>query len=419
MATLFRARWVLPIDRPPIRDGWVLTGNGVIVAAGGPGGEPSTVGLAAGESAPIRIVDLGLVAVLPGLVNAHTHLELSWMRGRVPAGDSMPAWAGRLIDLRRGVGRDPVAPIADAVREARGAGTALVGDVTNTLSAYDLLAASGLGGAVFREVLGFSGASAASIVEAAQDQLRRLPPSPRLRASIVPHAPYSVSRELFRAVAAVAGTGIVSVHLGESADEIRFLRDGTGAWRELLERLGAWTGDWPPPGCGPVEYLDRLGLVSPRLLAVHGTHFDGQALARLAHAGATVVACPRSNRWTGAGTPPVERFYASRVRVAVGTDSLASVEDLNVFAELAALRRIAPAVPASRLLDSATRAGAAALGFEAEYGSIAPGRRASLIAVTIPAAVEDVEEYLVGGVTPDAVRWLETDPEEAPHPQKQ
>jgi 5-methylthioadenosine/S-adenosylhomocysteine deaminase len=158
-----------------------------------------------------------------------------------------------------------------------------------------------------------------------------------------------------------------------------------------------------------VEYLDRLGLVSARLLAVHGTQLGDAELAHLARAGATVVACPRSNRWTGAGTPPVERFYASGVRVTIGTDSLASVEDLSVFSELAAVRRLAPAVPAARLIESATAQGAAALGLAAEFGTLQPGMRADLIAVRIPAGVEDVEEYLVSGIEPDAITWLDSD----------
>jgi cytosine/adenosine deaminase-related metal-dependent hydrolase len=165
--------------------------------------------------------------------------------------------------------------------------------------------------------------------------------------------------------------------------------------------------DWQPPQCGPVEYLDRLGLVTNRLLAVHGVELDDGELARLAAAGATVVTCPRSNRWTGAGTPPIDRFYASGARVAIGTDSLASVEDLNLFAELAEVRRLARGVPAARLLESATTHGAAALGFDTEFGTIEPGKRADLIAVRVPAGLEDVEEYLLGGgIEPDAIAWL-------------
>ena len=198
----------------------------------------------------------------------------------------------------------------------------------------------------------------------------------------------------------------MSVHVAESAEEVQFLRDGTGAWRELLGRLGVWNDRWAAPGCGAVEYLHATGLVSELLLAVHCVQATSDDLRRLQSAGATVVTCPRSNQWTGAGIPPVERFYESGVRVAIGTDSLASVDDLNLFSELAELRRLAPAVPASRLLRSATRDGAEALGFGAGFGTIEPGKRADLVAVRIRPGVDDVEEYLVGGIEPDDIRWV-------------
>jgi cytosine/adenosine deaminase-related metal-dependent hydrolase len=222
----------------------------------------------------------------------------------------------------------------------------------------------------------------------------------------VPHAPYSVSPALMQAIKRAAGERPFSMHLGESAQEVEFLREGTGEWRALLESLGVWNPAWTPPRCGPVEYLQRLGLVDRHLLAVHGVQFTDGDLASLASVGATVVACPRSNRWTGAGRPPIDRFYASGARVAIGTDSLASVEDLNLFAELAAVRALAPAVPAGALLRSATVSGAEALGFADDLGSIAPGKRAQLIAVRLPGHVADVEEYLVGGIDPSDVRWI-------------
>ena len=397
MAHLYRAAWILPICTPPIRDGWVAIDRGRIVSAGRGAGPPAGAG---------DVTDLGDAAVLPGLVNAHTHLELSWMRNLVPPADSMPAWAARLIALRRTVGVEPSAPILDAVRDARTAGTSLVGDVTNTLAAYEPLVDSDLAGAIFRELLGFNAPAPADLVASVRAQLDELMPIAWLRPSIVPHAPYSVSPDLFRAIAAVSGDRPVSVHLGESAEEVQLLRDGTGAWRELLGQLGAWNDRWEPPGCGPVEYLERLGLVGPHLLAVHGTQFTDDDLARLAAAKATVVTCPRSNRWTGAGAPPIGRFYGSGVRVAIGTDSLASVEDLNPFAELAEVRRLAPKVPAARLLASATRHGAVALGFGDDYGTIEPGKLADLIDVGLRGAVDDVEEYLVGGIEPDAISWL-------------
>ena len=143
------------------------------------------------------------------------------------------------------------------------------------------------------------------------------------------------------------------------------------------------------------------------VLAVHGVQMTPADLSRLASRGATLVTCPRSNGHTGAGAPPIEDFYASGVHVAVGTDSLASAPDLSVFAELATLRALAPSVPASALLASATVEGARALGFDADYGTIEPGKRARLVAVDIPAGAGDVEEYLVSGVHRDQIRWIE------------
>ena len=392
---LHRASWVLPISGPPIRDGWVAVEDGRIVAvgSGAPPAEPK-------EPKEPNVI-------LPSLVNAHTHLELSWMRGAVAPAATMPAWASTLMDHRRSQPVEPPEPIQEAIRAMRAAGTGAVGDVTNTLASVQPLRESGLWATVFFEQLGFRSAAPQAAAAAAQERIDALPPAARLRLRVVPHAPYSVSPALMRAIGELPDAGPMSIHLGESAEEVEFLAHGTGAWRTLLEALGAWDGAWSPPGCGPVAYIARAGLLSPKLLAVHGVQLSDEELVRLAAARATLVTCPRSNLWTGAGTPPVERFYASGVRVAVGTDSLASVDDLSVFSELASLRAAAPAVSAARLIESATRIGAEALGFGDEIGTIEPGKRASLISVRVPAGVTDVEEYLVGGVATEDVHWLD------------
>ena len=187
---------------------------------------------------------------------------------------------------------------------------------------------------------------------------------------------------------------------------MEFLQSGTGAWRQLLTKLGLWSDAWKAPATDPVDYLAAHGLLNERLIAVHCVQLTDGELARLADAGATVVTCPRSNRWTGAGLPPVERFYASGVRVAVGTDSLSSVEDLNVFEELRMIRELAPAVAASEILTSATKHGADALGFGSELGTLEPGKRAEMIAVSIPSSTIDVEEYLLTGIAPSQITWV-------------
>jgi cytosine/adenosine deaminase-related metal-dependent hydrolase len=296
-----------------------------------------------------------------------------------------------------------------AIREALAFGTAIVGDISNTMVTVDPLLKSRLAAVVFYELIRFNAADAADLVEQACRQLARLPANDRVRLSLAAHAPYSVAPLVFREIRRAVDRDPFapsSVHLSESEEEVQFVQSGEGPWRDLLEELGAWAPDWIPPRVSPVQYLDENGFLGPRVLAVHGVQMTADDLARLAAHGVTLVTCPRSNGHTGAGAPPLAEFYASGVHVAIGTDSLASTADLSVFAELATMRALAPSVPASALLDSATRQGARALGFDAEYGTIEPGKRACLIAVNIPPDADDVEEYLVSGILAEQITWI-------------
>jgi cytosine/adenosine deaminase-related metal-dependent hydrolase len=389
---------VLPIAQPPIENGCVEIADGRIVSVGEwPGGEAAD--------------DLGDSVVLPGLVNAHTHLELSWMAGRVPPKSAMDEWIRELMTVRRighEGGPEAISKAAlDAATAMFESGTALVGDVSNTLMTPGLIAAAGLRGVVFHELIGFAAMDPDRIVreaEARLDEHRTLP----LDFGIVAHAPYSVSPDLIAAIARAPRTAPLAIHLGESAEEMEFIATGQGPIRKMLEHLGVWSETWPVPACDPAEFVDRLGYLQPGTNVVHGVKFGADAIARLRERGAILVSCPRSNTWVGSGAPPLATYYRAGVPVAFGTDSLASAATLNLFDELAEARRIAPEVPASLLVDSATRRGAQALGMETEYGTIEPGKRAALIAVAVPADVEAVEEYLVSGNVraPEDVRLI-------------
>jgi cytosine/adenosine deaminase-related metal-dependent hydrolase len=406
--TRVAAEWVLPISAPPIRNGAVAVAGGRVVSVGPAG--PGTR-------------HLGAVALLPALVNAHTHLELSHLHGRVPFGPTFVHWVRAQLALRRNAPEDPQA-IADAARRALAAaveaGTGLFGDVSNGLTTPAIFRATHVAAVVFHELLGFRGADAPGRLAGAAPGFSGWP-SDDLRVSLAPHAPYSVSPALFtgiRRARDAAPDARTTVHLAESPEEVEFIRDGTGPWRAMLEDLGAWDPSWEPPRCSPVEYVASLGLLDDRVLAVHGVQCSPADIARLKQSGATLVVCPRSNRAVGVGDPPIQAFYDAGVAVAVGTDSLASAPDLNLFQELAAVRAVAPGVPARTILDSATRAGAAALGFP-DRGHLTPGAAAAMIAVRLPAGVGgsapgDVEECLLSGVTPDRVEWVWPPPPPAP-----
>jgi cytosine/adenosine deaminase-related metal-dependent hydrolase len=399
----YTAEWVLPMTGEPRHRASISIENGRIAAIGG--------------AAAAEAVNLGRMAVMPALVNAHTHLELSYLRGRVPRTDKFLDWIRTVMTARRQYA-DPADPeIVDAARsaiaEARASGTGLVGDISNTLVTAPLLREASLPAQLFYELLRFNAADAESMTREARAKADAAAhPGGDVRVSLAPHAPYSVSPALFAAIRADldARSGqVTSVHLGESLEETEFIRRGSGPWRELLEELGVWTDAWAAPGTSPVAYLEQIGFLDRRVLAVHGVQFDGDDLDRLRARDMTIVSCPRSNQYVGVGAPPLEAFYAMNVNVALGTDSLASAPDLNMFAELAEARRLAPRVSARTLLESATCRGAAALAFDDDYGTLEVGKRAQIIAVSVPSDVSDVEEYLVSGIEPSDVRWLETD----------
>jgi cytosine/adenosine deaminase-related metal-dependent hydrolase len=400
----YRAAWLLPISQPPVRDAWLRTDRGRVVAFGH--SRP-------GDLTGSEEIDLGPVAVLPGLVNAHTHLELSWMRGRIPETDDFPGWIRSVVALVRQAGshaEEASRAIGAAIEEARACGTVLMGDISNTMATPAVLQEHQMAGVVFHELIGFRADQAQKTVDAALRLLATLPAGPSLRHSLAAHAPYSVSPALFGAIRAALlrdPFAPSSVHLGESAAETEFLRDGTGPWRTLLEDVNAWDPSWVAPNCNPVEYLERMGFFDDRVLVVHGVQFGSDELKRIAARGATLVTCPRGNQRTGAGIPPVTEFYDSGIRIAVGTDSLASVPDLNIFAELAELRRLAPDVRAAALLETATINGARALGFEADFGTIEAGKRDRLIAVDVPPSIVNIEEYLVSGLHQEQIRPLD------------
>jgi cytosine/adenosine deaminase-related metal-dependent hydrolase len=400
MSNVIRAQWILPIDGPPIENGWIETADDRIVRVGR-------------GRAPARARDLGHAAVLPRLVNAHTHLELSWMAGRVPPAGSMVDWIEHLLAVRAqgspGGEETALAAARAAAAALHAAGTVLVGDISNRLTTVDVLHDAGLGGVVFHELLGFVPADPDGMVRDAWSRILAMddagvrPPRAPLTFSLSAHAPYSVSPELFRAIARRVGRRPLAVHLAESPEEVEFLHTGQGRFRELLERLDLWTGRWEVPRCDPVGYLASLGYLQAGLLVVHGVYLSNGELERLRDAGAVLVTCPRSNEWVGAGPPRLSRMYDTGISIAVGTDSLASAASLSLFDELAEMRRIAPDVEAPVLLQSATRTGAEALGLGAAYGTIAAGKRAVFAVVAIPDGVRDVEEYLVSGVPADRI----------------
>lgn len=298
--------------------------------------------------------------LVPGLVNAHTHLELSDV-GAVDGGDGLPGWVGRQLAARRGASVGAEAARRGAVALVA-AGCAAVGDI-GAQSSAELLCEAGLSGVAWVELLGLDAAREVDGVARAAALGRVVAgPDARVVERAAAHAPYStavgLARAALRPVLGAPGT----VHLAEDPAERTFLASASGPWAAVLDRLGvAWRGR-SGPGPGPVDWLRAAGALGPSTLAAHGVDLRPDERAALASAGVTICLCPRSNLHIGGVAPDVAALLAAGVPLALGTDSLASSPDLDVLGEIPVLVGLAPEVPVATWLAIATEGGARALG---------------------------------------------------------
>lgn len=412
---VYAARHLLPVVSPPVEDGAVAVGDGRIAHCG----PRSEVLAAVGGDAELR--DVGEAALLPGLVNAHAHVELSWARDEpLPEGDYI-GWLRGLLERRAEIDPETARQAAEtAIGGMIDRGTVAVGDVSNDSWVVSLLAASELSGVAFHEVYGFKSDDAERLIEEATRRIESIAAEPavlaakdRWRVVMTPHAPHTTSAPLLRALGGrSAATGEpLSIHVAESKAEAQLLRDGGGPLPELYRDRGVWDDAWIAPGHTPVEHLDRLGLLSERTLAVHCVHLLGRDHSMLQTRGVRVITCPRSNRRLGVGLAQVPRLLGEGVPVALGTDSLASAPDLDLFAEIAALRRDHPGIAPAAALRMATLNGAVALGLGDDLGGIAVGRRDRLVVVPLAEGDDPLEAVCS---EPDEVHWLEQAPWESP-----
>jgi aminodeoxyfutalosine deaminase len=394
-----RAKWVLPVSHPPIEDGAVVVNRRRIQQVG-PAQEvlPGFKGL---------VCEHGVGAIVPALVNCHVHLEFSALAGRIPPQESWEDWlTATLVAAATLTAAEITAAIPGAIEALWACGTALAGEVTNTGASWPHLQNGSLDYQLFYECLGFdllqeqelaAGFPFFAAVAAVEDE----------RVSAAAHAPYSVSGPLFQAVAAwnAKTARPQMVHLAESQAEVEFLARGNGFFESLLKRRGRWVPGFKPPQLSPAAFLDSLGFLGPQTLAVHGTWLTPADVDLLAGSGTCLVLCPRANRYTGAGMPPVGELLNAGVPLALGTDSLAGNWDLNLFGEMLWLQQNFPACPAETWLQMGTLNGARALGRAARLGSLEPGKSSAMGLVPLDGAADLWGELFAAGAA-GRFRWL-------------
>lgn len=395
---VIRARWVFPVDSPPLRDGVVHAVDGRIVSVGKN---------AAGEA----VTDPGNVALLPGFVNAHTHLEFSLLdaplgRRGMPFAD----WIGEVVSFRRRL----VAEVTDlgsysrqataaGLKESASAGVSAIGEIATSCWPKECFTSCGdVGGTLFLELLGLSPEKTEPLLAAAKQHVEVKDPS-RFRRGLSPHAPYTVHPELLRQVCQLSGERRIALamHLAESCEELELLRSHSGPLVERLKELEAWHPDSLPRGIRPLDYLEMLA-AAHQVLVIHGNFLVREEMEFVAarRDKMTVVYCPRTQAYFPHGMYPLAEMLACGVRVAVGTDSRASNPDLSVLAELRHVAQHHPHVPPEEILKMGTLYGAEALGLADELGSLTPGKRAAFAVVPLPDVGDDPYELLFHGEAP-------------------
>ena len=362
------ARWVLPIAGPPIDCGAVLLGPGGRVDAVGPDAAvPRPAGVPGEEFAD------GIM--LPGLVNTHTHLELTGFDLGRPEPE-FGLWIGRVRAIKETRTADEFLAAARlGLADCYAAGVTTVADTGDSGSVIRAMAEAGASGIAYQEVFGPHPAQMAESLaglRARAESLGRFAGG-RVRLGLSPHAPYSVSGPLYAAVAEWAAHDRLplAVHLAESRAESELLENGSGRFAE------AWRRREIPipggPGRSPVEWLDQHGVLGERTLCIHAVQARAADLGRLAHRGCSVAHCPLSNAAHGHGRAPLAEFLSYGLRVGVGTDSVLSVSRLDLLAEARAARALA-GLDAEAALALCTLGGAAALGLDGETGSLEAGK---------------------------------------------
>lgn len=395
MPTSLRARWIIPVDAPPLENGVVEISDGRIVAVH--------------NRHDPRATDLGNVALIPGLVNTHVHLEFSDLAEPVPPATPFTAWIRALVARRR------TAPPADGLirrglEESTRSGVTMLGEIATSDETLPAFCAAGGHGIVFREILALQPHRADEQVAIAERHLQFVSRDceTHVIAGISPHAPYSVHPDLYQRLVALATThkAPLAIHLAETRAELELLEHGTGDFVAMLQAFGVWSEGLIPEGSRPIDYLRPL-VDAPRALIIHGNYLADDELDLIArHPHLALVYCPRTHHYFGHPPHPWRRLLEAGGTVALGTDGRGSNPDLSLWRELQFLRRTFPDVPPATILELGTLHGARALGLDNEIGSLTPGKAADFAAIALPnESASDPYGCLLRDDTQPAATW--------------
>lgn len=392
---LYAASYLLPVSSPPVAGGAIAVADGKIVAAG------TLDELRRSFNAPVR--DFPGCAIVPGLVNAHTHLELthfpSWkLRKDI---DYSPRtyvdWIIQVIKIRRALTvQELQLSVREGIRICLEAGTTAVGEILSDPSLLPLYAETPLAGRICFEAIGQDPVTCIPQLAKLRELLAGFSLG-RFRSGLSPHAPHTLSADFHREVYRLADEFEVPclIHLAESAEEIDFFFDSTGRIADLLYPLVRWERFLPAPRrTTPVGWLAELGVLNGRVSAVHCVHLNPSDAEALKRHGVQIVLCPRSNDKLYVGKAPLYLFKKLGIPLALGTDSLASNDSLSLWDEMRyLLNAFADLLEPREVFAMATLGAAGALHLAGEIGSLEQGKWADFLVVRLPAALQASDVY--------------------------
>jgi aminodeoxyfutalosine deaminase len=376
---ILAARYVAPVDGPVIEQGAIRIERATIGAVG----TAKAICMSGNER-----VNFGDAVITPGFVNAHTHLELSHLAGRVPPSSDFTGWLRRLVDM--GVKFPPTKGsvqqvVAEGIAQSLSAGVTTVGDITRFPAwSREALSQSDMRAVSFGEVIAI-GARRHLLRERLNASLCTEYENDFLRCGVSPHAPYTVEPDALRECAMCCTDRRVpmAIHVAETLGEVEFTHDRTGVFADHLRTLGVWDDDIPISGLEPIPLIESSGLLTKRTVLAHANYVSDDDIELIAKRRASVAYCPRTH---AAFEHPPHRFrdmLRAGVNVCIGTDSLASNPTLSILDELRFLRHEYPEMQCERLLEMGTLSGAKALGLEKSVGSITAGNEADLVVIPL------------------------------------
>ncbi|MFH0999184.1 MAG: amidohydrolase family protein [Pseudomonadota bacterium] len=383
-SVIHRAGWV-------IIDPWTIYPNGFVRVEDGSIQE-------IGQGTPSggnEVKDYGDGVIFPALVNAHTHLELCALKGRIATHKGFSFWVRELIEKRALLDNKTLLEASETgIREILASGCGAVGEISSLGLTLEPVQKSGLAGVWFRESLGDRVSN--------EESWKNLPGD--LRTSLAGHAPHTTSPEVLMEIKnRTSGQNApFSIHMAESDEEMSFLTTAQGPWKGFLLSRGIDSQSWGLPVESPVRHLQSIGILDNRTILVHLLHADQTDLNMIHESGSHVCLCPRSNFALHQRLPDLDSMIKTGVKLCLGTDSLASVSSLSMFDEMAFASKSFPMVAPERIFQMTTLGGAAALGLDERMGTLAPGKQPRLAYLDIQASkASEVVEALVNYSKPN------------------